>query len=144
MARIILTAEGQEFDLEDEVARDDELLRQWVKSVAPAYANPTFKRDTKAEVLTVSVSKQAGTKGYIALDVLDAAPEDRGPVAALRARMDSLAVRRRLTVRRAAEMEPEVLAAVETSEQYGKAVRLALDLLDDSGGVPASYVPEGF
>jgi hypothetical protein len=143
MAKIILTGDGQSFELEDEIAKDDSLLTPVVKSMSPAYTNPIFRRETKGDVLTVHVSKQAGTKGG-AIEVLSEAEESRGAVARTRERMDALARRRRLSVNRALEFYPEVEAAVAEATNELNIIRRALNVLSNSQSVSPGYVPEGF
>lgn len=144
MATVILTGDGQSFPIEDEIARDDELLRQVVKSVSPAYTNPTFRRETKDNALIVHVSKQAGTKGAGALDALKAAPEQQTTLAVMRAHLDKLERGKRLTVDAALELEPQVRAAVAASHGEREILRRAVKKLLQSESVPSPFVPAGF
>lgn len=144
MAKVTLTGDGQSFDIEDEIAKDDELLRSVVKSVSPAYTNPVFRRETKDNVLTVHVSKQAGTKGAGALEVLINMPEEQTAVAAMRARMDTLARGRRLTIPAALALEPEVRAVVGAGHVEREILRTAVRQLLLSESVPSPVVPSGF
>lgn len=144
MAKIILTGDGQSFPLEDEIARDDDLLKSVVKSVSPAYTNPTFRRETKDGELIVHVSKQAGTKGGGALEVLIAAPEERGPVEIMRERMDKMARRRELTVDTALKMEREVRDALAAGHDERMLLIHAFNTMALSEQVEADYVPTGF
>lgn len=61
MAKILI--EGQEIDLEDEIANNDEMLKAALKPAWPDAANATFARKTDGGVLKVTVTKKAGTKG---------------------------------------------------------------------------------
>jgi hypothetical protein len=145
MAKIILTGDGQEIPVEDEIAKDDELLRSVVKSISPAYSNPTFRRETKAGgELVVHVSKQAGTKGAGAVEFLLAADASPGPVVLMRGRMDRLSKRRRLSVNAALSMEAEVSDAVAHASNDRRLVLRAVSVLYSCEGVPSRYVPEGF
>ncbi|PYS47399.1 MAG: hypothetical protein DMF68_16070 [Acidobacteria bacterium] len=144
MAKIILTGDGQSFDVEDEIAKDDGLLRSVVKSISPAYTTPIFRRETKGDILTVHVSKQAGTKGAGALDTLINAPETINPVEAMRERMDTLARKRRLSVKTAIKMEGEVRAAITASQVEQGITTRAISILLSSEGVASDYIPIGF
>ena len=144
MAKVVLTGDGQSFDIEDEIAKDDELLRSVVKSVSPAYTNPTFRRETKEGVMAVHVSKQAGTKGAGAIDALKSLPEEQSPLVALRAQMDELARQGRLTIDSAFELEPQVREAVAASHSEREILRRAVRKLLSSETVPSPFVPTGF
>lgn len=63
MALIKLPADGQEFELDDEIAKDDETLKRALTPVYPDAANATFQRSEKNGVMTITVVKRAGTKG---------------------------------------------------------------------------------
>lgn len=64
MATIILPANGQSLnDIPDYIASDDQLLRDMLVPMLPDLANATFERKEVNGVLTVTVSKRAGTKG---------------------------------------------------------------------------------
>lgn len=61
MAKVLI--EGQELDIEDEIANDDASLVAALKTAWPEAAKATFTRKTKDGVLTVTVVKKAGNKG---------------------------------------------------------------------------------
>lgn len=64
MANISLPANGQTLtDIPDYIANDDQLLRDLLSPTMPDLANATFERKTTDGLLTVTVSKRAGTKG---------------------------------------------------------------------------------
>ncbi len=64
MATISLPANGQTLtDIPDYIASDDQLLRDLLSPTMPDLASATFERKTVGDLLTVTVSKKAGTKG---------------------------------------------------------------------------------
>jgi hypothetical protein len=64
MATINLPANGQTLtDIPDYIANDDKLLRDLLAPTMPDLANATFERKEANGLLTVTVSKRAGTKG---------------------------------------------------------------------------------
>src|SRR6185503_17566110 len=62
MANIKLP-DGQNLDMPDEIAKDDEMLRNALAPYVPDIRNAKLNRSTSAGVMTVNVVKQAGTKG---------------------------------------------------------------------------------
>lgn len=62
MAKIKLP-DGQELEIPDDIAKDDESLKNALAPYVPDIRNAKLNRSTKDGVMTVNVVKQAGTKG---------------------------------------------------------------------------------
>src|SRR5262245_32253241 len=89
MATVVI--EGQEVEIEDEIAKDDEMLRTALKTAWPDAANATFTRKTEDGVLTVRVQKKAGTKGAAPIvAALLRAPEHLNPALVMQRRLAGL------------------------------------------------------
>ena len=64
MANIKLP-DGQQLDIPDDIASDDEMLKNALAPYVPDIRNAKLNRSTSsAGLMTVNVVKQAGTKGY--------------------------------------------------------------------------------
>jgi hypothetical protein len=63
MAQIILSGDGVTIELEDEIARSDELLKRALSPHYPDVANALISRQEKDNLLKVTISKRAGSKG---------------------------------------------------------------------------------
>jgi hypothetical protein len=143
MARIKLPADGQEFDLEDEIAKDDETLRRALSPVYPDAANATFTRKTEGGVMTVTVAKRAGTKGGAA-DALLAAPEYASGTSRVEAKLAAMRERGPVTFAEIRAMGGEIEKAVAEDRGGWQAVRQALRSLSDAAPQASSSVPTGF
>lgn len=75
MAKVLV--EGNEIDLPDDICKADESLKNALLPFYPAVSNASIKRKTEGGVLTITVTKKAGSKGITdpILRALDAAPE---------------------------------------------------------------------
>lgn len=62
MAKIKLP-DNQELDIPDEIAGDDEMLKNALATFVPDIRNARLSRTTKDGAMTVTVVKQAGKKG---------------------------------------------------------------------------------
>ena len=65
MATIKFAGDGQTFELPLEVAQNDDLLKKAVTIFNPGLANASITREEKDGRLTVTLAKQAGTKGSV-------------------------------------------------------------------------------
>lgn len=147
MAKVILTADGQEFDIEDEIAADDELLKSVLKSSYPQLGDPELKRETKGGVVTVRVTKRAGPKGSAVLDELRAAEARENPGLTINRTLDDLRARpfgAKAFVVKVTGMERDILAALQVAKEDSKAVAASTGSLRDASGEHALFVPVGF
>ena len=148
MARIILTADGQEFDVEDEIAEDDDLLKSVLKSFSPQLGDPELKRERKGDVLTVRVTKRAGPKGSSAVLVeLLAEPEVENKGVTINRRLDNLRARPfgpKAFVASVTKLEGDILSALEAAKSDFKAVAETSGSLRAAPGEHALFVPVGF
>jgi hypothetical protein len=90
MALIKISADGAEFEITDDVARDDRHLSEALAPFYPELANAEINRSEEDGKLIVTVTKRAGTKGAGVSDViiaLRAAPEEINPALVLQRRL---------------------------------------------------------
>lgn len=147
MAKVILTADGQEFDIEDEIAKDDDLLKSVLKSFAPQLGDPELKRESKDGVLTVRVTKRAGPKGSAVIEALAAAESYENPSVIVNRKIDLLRecpFGPKAFVARVMKMEGDIISALQTAKSDAEATSSAVKALYSATGEHASYVPVGF
>jgi hypothetical protein len=147
MAKVILTTDGQEFDIEDEIAADDDLLKSVLKSSYPQLGDPELKRENKNGLMTVRVTKRAGPKGSAVLDELKAAGAVENPGVEINRRLDSLRARPfgpKAFVVRVTKMEGDIIAALQVAKEDSKAVAATSASLRAAVGEHALFVPVGF
>lgn len=146
MAKIILTADGQEFEIEEEIAADDELLKSVLRSSNPALGDPEIKRETKNGQMIVRITKRAGPKGASpVLDAIAAAPEVLNPASSLQGRLDGMrAGGPQVFVAQVLKLEGDILSGLREAAADSRAVCATLERLRLSAGEPARSVPVGF
>lgn len=144
MATIILLHDGQTFPLDDEIARDDAMLRQ---ALAPFYsdlANAEITRDTVNEQMIVKVSRRAGPKGAGLLATLKAAPETINPAVIMQHRLMALEQSGQLSVEHLLLLQDEITRAAAAGELRLKEVEQTLKSLRACQSRPGRTLPLGF
>lgn len=143
----IVSIEGQSIPVEADVAMDDEKLKAALTPYFPGAANSKVMRsEPKEDVITVTVVKQAGTKGTneILQKLIDA-PEGQNPVVELHQRIDDL--KQKMTTLPAdqlVEMDEQITKSLEDGREEYDGMVNTFDLLEESPAVPSVFVPEGF
>lgn len=143
MAKIIMPDGVQPFDLEDDIANDDALLRQALAVAYPDAKNAEFKRETRDGLLSVRVIKKAGTKGGVLADLV-AAPEAINPAIRMERELVELERGRRLDHLTLIGMRGRIASAVEAGEREVRDSRQALRTLREAPAAAGSHVPRGF
>lgn len=139
----LIKLEGREITIEDEIAKDDELLRAALQPSWPDAKTATFTRSEKDGKLTVMVAKKAGTKGAL-VDRLLAAPNAINPAVAMSQRIQELQASGKLTPEVISEMLPKIEAAADQGERD---LEGAIHATRDLAGAPAigsESIPVGF
>ncbi|HKX30635.1 MAG TPA: hypothetical protein VJ302_23300 [Blastocatellia bacterium] len=139
----IIEIEGQQIEVGDEIAGNDEAIRALLKPTWPDAANATLTRTTKEGVLTIKVTKKAGTKGAIVADLL-AAPERINPALAMQERLAGLQSSREISHLQMLKLKPQIEVAIKDGRAEIKAVQRALEVLLDAPPVAGNRVPRGF
>lgn len=143
MAKIKLPADGQEFELDDEIAKDDATLRKALTPVYPDAATATFQRSQKDNVLTVTVIKKAGTKGGV-IESLLKAPGYTNEVYAMKQKLAEMDSQSALTFDRIKEMEDEIEKALTSGEEASDQVAASMQVLVSAEPQASLSTPIGF
>jgi len=144
MATVILLHDGQTFPLDDEIARDDAMLRQ---ALAPFYsdlANAEVARETVNGQMIVKVSRRAGPKGSGSLAALKSAPETINPAVIMQHRLMTLEQNGQLGVEHLLLLQAEIARAAAAGELHLKEVEQTLKALRACQARPGRTLPLGF
>lgn len=161
-----ISIEGQTIDLPEEIAGDDAKLRAALTPFFPGAANAKFMRTPpKDEVVTVTVIKQAGTKGSdhdlilidgplkpqrelgdaddLVLRRLIEAEEGQNPVVDLNTALEGKTLNQ-LGIEKLLELDSEIDETLEVGRKERDRLENTLSLLKRTAPQPASSVPTGF
>lgn len=141
---IIKLPDGQSFELPDDIAGDDKLLKESLVSFVPEIANAELKRATAAGVMTVTVIKKSGTKGAAIVDLLAAAPERLNPAVMMQRRLQILEAEGKLSVSDLLQMRGQIEKAMQAGSNEISRVGKALKTLKEADAQTAKKVPTGF
>lgn len=136
--------DGQQFQLPDEIAAKDELLKAALAPFVPWIANAQIDRKEKDGAMTVSVIKRADWKGNgnAVIDALIASAVGMNPAVALWMQMQGQLDTQDPGAILA--LEPTITAAIDAGDKEIAAVRQALTRLVECAPVPATRIPLGF
>jgi hypothetical protein len=158
MAILVLPDNGQQMQIDDAIASNDETLRQLLAVVFPSAGNADIKREQTPEGETkITIVKRAGTKGQSSpaepwqptnqsvLDFLAQAPESINPAL-------ELAWEYKQKTQAGQFNSLDVLVAAQQRLQHtyllGKIEKARLDLtlaiLKEATPSPSRYIPYGF
>lgn len=147
MALIKISSDGAEFEIADDVARDDRHLREALTPFYAELANAEINRSEEDGKLIVTVTKRAGTKGAGVSDVLhalSAAPEEINPALALQRQLMRLEEQGKLDLRKILRLQPDIRRAVDEGMKQIKEHNASLKLLREGTPVAGRSIPPGF
>lgn len=160
MAQIILSGDGMTIEIDDEIARSDELLKRALAPHYPDLANALITREEKDGLLKVTVSKRAGPKGYDhanekgqanpIISTLEEAPEHLNPALALAWQLTHLNPfgdgenGSGLTLEERLALQKVIADATLEGEAEAALLEKAVELLKAVQSIPANQVPKGF
>jgi hypothetical protein len=147
MALIKITTDGSEFEVADEIARDDQRLREALTPFYPELANAEITRSEQEGKLIVTMVKRAGTKGSGFADVLAVlrdSPEEFNPALVLQHKMSQMEKEGKLDLRKILRMQPEIRFAVNEGMKQIEAQRETLKLLREGKPVAGKSISVGF
>ncbi|HEX2913720.1 MAG TPA: hypothetical protein VH186_23145 [Chloroflexia bacterium] len=162
MAQIILSGDGMTIEIEDEIARSDDLLKRALSPHYPDLANAFISREEKDGLLKVTVSKRAGPKGSYQADkvtsanpvvlALEEAPDYLNPALALAWQLyfqnssSSPAGEGEggLTLEKQLALQGEISDAILEGEAEASHLQIAIDLLKTAPHEPSHRLPKGF
>lgn len=137
--------DGQSFQLDDEIAKDDATLRDALKAAYPDAGTATFTREggKDGKALVVRVTKKAGTKGSVVADLL-VAPATINPAVAMQRRLEALERAGGLDHLKMLSLKGEIEQAVREGSDDVGAVNGARAFLRDAPAESDTRVPMGF
>jgi hypothetical protein len=146
MALIRISTDGREFEVGDEIACDDQRLREALTPFYPEMANAEITRTEKDGKLIVEMSKRAGTKGCYAdvLAALCSAPEQINPALVMQHKLQQLEKQGRLDLQTILRLQPQIRRAVSDGNEQIEQQKKSLDLLRAGVPAPAKAIPSGF
>ena len=147
MALIKISTDGTEFEVKDDIARDDQRLREALTPFYPEMANAEITRAEQDGKLIVTMAKRAGTKGFNRSDVLTvlrSAMETVNPAVLMQDKLRQMEERGELDVRKLMRMQPEIRQAMNDGKKQIEEVKESFKLLGEGKSVPARSIPVGF
>ena len=141
---INIQIDGQEFQLPQEIAAKDDLLKAALAPFVPWIANAQIDRKEKEGAMVVSVIKRADWKGYSSavVDALITSSDGMNPAVALWMQMQGQLDTQDPGIILA--LEPTITAAIEEGDREIAAVHQALTRLVECAPVSATRIPLGF
>jgi hypothetical protein len=164
MAQIILSGDGMTINIDDEIARSDELLKRALSPHYPDLANALISRDEKDGLLKVTVSKRAGPKGSYPFEpgrvdrgntvvlALEEVPPHLNPALALAWHLYSRSPfaaspgegEGEQPLEMLLALQEEIEQAISEGESEASEIKRAVELLKIAPSVPSRRIPEGF
>ena len=140
----IISIEGQKIPVPEEIGKDDESVKKSLAPFYPQVANAMITRTTKGETITVTVVKQAGTKGsYSVFGALCSCPAGQNPAIELYREIANLPDAA-LDPQRLLEMDARLEQAIQQGQCDSELVRESMKRLCKPRAIPAPHVVEGF
>ena len=141
---ITIDIDGQNFQLPEDIAAKDELLKAALAPFVPWIANAQIERQEKDGTLVVNVVKRADWKGRASavVDALIASPDEMNPAVALWLQIQDQSDLNDPGVVLA--LEPTINQAIEHGEKDIAAVHQSLTRLVECAPVSATRIPLGF
>jgi hypothetical protein len=147
MALIKITTDGREFELNDDIAGNNEKLREALSPFYPELANADIDRELVDGVWIVKVTKRAGTKGAgnsTVIFALAAAPEEINPALVLQHRIMQIEAHGKLSLGKILRLQPEIRQTAEKGMAQVKELNDSLRLLEGGKPVAGRSIPPGF
>lgn len=141
---ITIEIDGQSFQLPEDIAAKDDLLKAALAPFVPWIANARIERKEKDGAMVVNIVKRADWKGNgsTVVDALIASPDGMNPAVAL---WQQLQARTDLNdPALVLALEPTISQAIEQGEQDIAAVHRALAHLLECAPAAATRIPLGF
>ena len=140
---MVITIEGTQFPLPDEIAAQDDLLKAALAPFVPWIVNAQIERKEKDGAMVMNVVKRADWKGNTAvIDALIASPDEMNPAVALWQQLQQRTDLNDPGIVLA--FEPTIHQAIEQGEQDIAAVHQAFARLVECAPAPATRIALGF
>jgi hypothetical protein len=141
---ITIEIDGQNFQLPEDIAAKDELLKAALAPFVPWIANAQIERKEQDGAMVVNIVKRADWKGRASavVDALIASPDEMNPAVALWLQIqDQFNLNDPGVV---LALEPTINAAIEHGEKDIAAVHQSLTRLVECAPTSATRIPLGF
>ena len=141
---ITIEIDGQNFQLPEDIAAKDELLKAALAPFVPWIANAQIERKEQDGAMVVNIVKRADWKGNAGavVDALIASPDEMNPAVAL-----WLQIQDQFNLNDPGvvfALEPTINAAIEHGEKDIAAVHQSLTRLVECAPTSATRIPLGF
>ena len=141
----ILILEGQQIPLADEVAANNQTLRDTLTPFYPEVATADINREEKDGVTLIRIVKKAGTKGGLnILQNLIESEQTLNPALTLSWQLKMLEVQGGMNIENLLLVQAEINSAITTGKQWETEVERSLTLLKQSPPIPSQATITGF
>lgn len=140
MAKVLIEIEGQQIPVDEEIASDDNLLRQLLRPYYPDASNAKIDRK-EGEI--IKVVKVAGPKGTTPLEMLLDAPETVNPALVVCRKVQRQELTTALDYDSMKQLAAEIDEAIEIGTTEVEAVNRSIAVLQKSAPAPG-LPPIGF
>lgn len=141
----LVKLDGQEFEIDNSIAADDNLIRQSLTPFYPAVANATINRETKDDQEIITIVKRAGTKGMSTpLEQLLNSPEEINPALRMAWRLRSLEGAEEVDPMQLIALQEQIDIAIEAGDAEAQKVEQSLRFLHGVVSQEPPLIPIGF
>jgi hypothetical protein len=141
---IVIATDGQQFPYPDDIAGDDERLRDALSSILPEIRNAELKRTKVNGEMQVRIIKRAGTKGGTLLSELFDTP-DSDPIAlGLHDELRLVELRGDLNSHTILTYQKRIIEAIKDADIDLRGASRSRNKLKSCSPQPSPIVPEGF
>ena len=143
MSKVFVEIEGQQIPVDEEIANDDNLLRQLFAPYYPDVANARIDRKEGEITKIIKVAGPKGATNSTPLQTLLAAPEEVNPAVKMCRIVQHRELTNQLDYSAMKSLSEEISTAIELGIQETEAGRRSLEVLQKSRSVPG-IPPVGF
>lgn len=140
MVKVIVSFEGQQHPVDENIAANDQLLRDLFTPFYPDMANSVIERKP-GEI--IKIIKRAGPKGASPLEVLITSPEEVNPALTMCRKVQHMELMGELDYESMNALSNEIEEAIKQGTEYSNVIRKTLRLLEKILPSPGA-IPEGF
>ncbi|AFZ28592.1 hypothetical protein Cylst_6373 (plasmid) [Cylindrospermum stagnale PCC 7417] len=141
----ILMIEGQEIPIAEEVAANDQILRDAITPFYPEIANAEITREEKNGITQIRMVKKAGTKGVgDILQTLIDSEHQFNPALILSWQIKMLEIQGCLNIENLILVQDELEKAITTGREWQIELEKSLHLLQQFPPIPSQKIITGF
>jgi len=136
--KTLVELEGQQHWISNDIAQNDNLLRQLFSGLSPEVAGADIERKDGR----ITLVPRKGTKGNSVLDILDRSPPELNPAIECCVALQHLELRVGIDKTNATAISERITIALEQSQSWNTHIKSTLQQLDQA--LPQPIVPLGF